>query len=189
MVAGLEFVGGIERWIPVVVVSVLVLPLGGLVTWLLARRRVQAGQPPNTAWPRTVAEVGIVVGTLPWLWMILTPVPNPPEFKPIPLLDIWQMLQQPPLTAFYQIVGNLLVFAAFGFLAPLRWSLTPARIMGIAALGSATVELLQWVLPLGRVASVDDILLNAVGAGLAALASRAVVGRFWSANSALSSVP
>jgi glycopeptide antibiotics resistance protein len=43
---------------------------------------------------------------------------------------------------------------------------------GVAAAGSVLIETLQYVLPLARVASVDDVLLNSAGAGLAALASR-----------------
>lgn len=189
MVAGLEVVGGIERWIPVVVVSVLALPAGVAFTWWLTRRRIRGGQPPRQAWPRTIAEVGIVVGTVPWVWMILTPVPALAELKLVPLLDIWQLLRGAPLYAFYQIVGNLLVFAAFGFLAPLRWPLTPLAVTGIAASGSALVETLQLVLGLGRVTSVDDVLLNAAGAGLAALISRLAVGRFWAARCRTVSVP
>jgi glycopeptide antibiotics resistance protein len=72
----------------------------------------------------------------------------------------------------YQIVGNLLVFAAFGFLAPIRWQIRPLWVVAAAAAASTTVETLQWVLGLGRVSSVDDVLVNAAGAGLAALCSR-----------------
>jgi glycopeptide antibiotics resistance protein len=42
----------------------------------------------------------------------------------------------------------------------------------LAAAGSILVELSQYVLRLERVSSVDDVLLNTAGAGLAALASR-----------------
>ncbi|MFC4629610.1 VanZ family protein [Promicromonospora alba] len=48
--------------------------------------------------------------------------------------------------------------------------------MAVLAAGvSTTVEALQYVLDLGRVASVDDVLVNTVGAVLAALCSR----RWW----------
>jgi glycopeptide antibiotics resistance protein len=47
----------------------------------------------------------------------------------------------------------------------------------VAATASVTVEILQYGLDLGRVSSIDDVLLNAAGAGLAALASR----RTWAA--------
>ena len=76
-----------------------------------------------------------------------------------------------------QIVGNLLVFAALGFLAPLRFAALASipRILALGACCSILVEVAQYVFRLDRVSSVDDVLLNAAGAGLAALASR----RWW----------
>ena len=64
---------------------------------------------------------------------------------------------------------------AYGFLAPVRWSIHPLWVVATAAAASATVEFLQWALHLGRVASIDDVLVNAAGAGLAAACSR----RWW----------
>jgi len=52
------------------------------------------------------------------------------------------------------------------------------RIVALAAGCSVLVEGAQYVLRLDRVSSVDDVLLNAAGAGLAALASR----RWWRAR-------
>ena len=49
------------------------------------------------------------------------------------------------------------------------------RILALAAGCSVLVETAQYVLPMDRVSSVDDVLLNAAGAGLAALVSR----RWW----------
>ena len=76
-----------------------------------------------------------------------------------------------------QVVGNLLVFAALGFFAPMRFAALASvpRILALAAGCSVLVETAQYVLRLDRVSSVDDVLLNAAGAGLAALASR----RWW----------
>jgi glycopeptide antibiotics resistance protein len=84
-----------------------------------------------------------------------------------------------------QIVGNLLVFAALGFLAPQRFAALASvpRILALAAGCSVLVETAQYVLLLDRVSSVDDVLLNAAGAGLAALASRP----WWQAAGASSS--
>lgn len=73
-----------------------------------------------------------------------------------------------------QIVGNLLVFAAFGAFAPLRWRLGLWQVLVLAALGSAAVEVLQYVLDLGRVSATDDVLINTLGAGLAHVAGRVV---------------
>jgi glycopeptide antibiotics resistance protein len=75
------------------------------------------------------------------------------------------------------IVGNLLVLAALGFFAPMRFAAL-ASVPRILALGvgcSVLVETAQYVLRLDRVSSVDDVLVNAAGAVLAALASR----RWW----------
>jgi glycopeptide antibiotics resistance protein len=103
----------------------------------------------------------------------------------VPLRDLLTILAGGPLTVTVQIVGNLLVFAALGFLAPLRFAALASvpRILALAAGCSVLVEAAQYVLRLDRVSSVDDVLLNAAGAGLAALASH----RWWRAPAGASS--
>ncbi|MEU7172190.1 VanZ family protein [Micromonospora tulbaghiae] len=161
----------------VVLLTVAALPAAALVVWLLARRR--GGTRP--AWRRSLAEVGIVYGTVPWVWMIMLPGDGagvvPGRVSLVPLRDLLTVLTGGPLTVTVQIVGNLLVFAALGFLAPLRFATLASvpRILALAAGCSAVVEVAQYVLRLDRVSSVDDVLLNTAGAGLAALASR----RWW----------
>jgi hypothetical protein len=163
----------------VVVLTVVALPLAGLLAGVLARRRRAAGTP--SAWRRSLAEVGIVYGTVPWVWMIL--LPNGGSGEPrarvnlVPLYDLAEVVSGEPLTATLQIVGNLLVFAAFGFFGPVRFAALASvpRILALAAAGSILVEFLQYALRLDRVSSVDDVLLNAAGAVLAALLSR----RWW----------
>jgi glycopeptide antibiotics resistance protein len=73
-----------------------------------------------------------------------------------------------------QVGGNLLVFAAAGFLLPVRWPVGIGTVLLAAAGVSAVVEGLQYALDLGRVSSVDDVLVNALGAGLAAALSKVV---------------
>jgi glycopeptide antibiotics resistance protein len=163
----------VQRWIPVVVIAVAALPVGLLVVAGLTRWR--AGRP--SARRHSVAEVGMVLGTLPWMWMILTPLPAPGELRLVPLADLADQVAGAPVTAFFQIGGNLLVFAAFGFFAPLRWPVSPWLVAAWAAGASLLVEAAQHVLALGRVSSVDDVLLNAAGAGLAALVGRRVNDR------------
>ncbi|WP_306522086.1 VanZ family protein [Streptomyces sp. ISL-12] len=91
----------------------------------------------------------------------------PARVSLIPLRDLLTMSTG-------QVVGNLLVFAALGFLAPLRFAALASvpRLLALAASCSALVETAQYVLRPDRVSSVDDVLLNTAGAGLAALASR-----------------
>ncbi|MGV9763818.1 VanZ family protein [Micromonospora tulbaghiae] len=161
----------------VVLLTVAALPAAAFVVWLLARRRGGAGP----AWRRSLTEVGIVYGTVPWVWMIMLPGDGagvvPGRVSLVPLRDLLTVLASGPLTVTVQIVGNLLVFAALGFLAPLRFAALASvpRILALAAGCSAVAEVAQYVLRLDRVSSVDDVLLNTAGAGLAALASR----RWW----------
>jgi len=103
--------------------------------------------------------------------MILTPSSAAGGLQLVPVVDLLQVLNGDPLTAFFQVGGNLLVFAAFGFFAPLRWPIGVGTVTLLAAGASIVVELLQYSLALNRVTSVDDVLLNAAGAGLAALLS------------------
>lgn len=171
--------GWVGTFTGVALITVAVLPLAALTVGVLARRRVVTGTAP--AWRRSLAEVGIVYGTVPWVWMIMLPGGRagtvPARVSLVPLRDLFTILAGDPLTATGQVVGNLLVFAALGFFAPLRFAALASgpRILALAAGCSVLVETAQYVLRLDRVSSVDDVLLNAAGAGLAALASR----RWW----------
>ena len=167
--------GGIGRWLPVVAVSVLTLPLAYPVYRLRVHQAVRRGVALALARRYSLAEVAMVVGTVPWLWMILTPSSGTGGLRLVPVIDLAQVLSHPGLTAFFQVGGNLLVFAAFGFFAPMRWRVGAGTVTLLAAGGSAVVESLQYTLALGRVTSIDDVLLNAAGAGLAALLSRRLV--------------
>ncbi|GHJ91415.1 hypothetical protein SNE510_09340 [Streptomyces sp. NE5-10] len=156
----------------VVLMTLVTLPLAVLVAWAVALRRRRAGV--AGAWRLSLAEVGMVHGTLPFLWMTMMPGGGagvaPPRVSLVPLRDLVVM-------GTLGIVGNLLVFAALGFFAPVRWAAvaSPARILALGAGCSVLVETAQYVLRLDRVSSVDDVLVNATGAVLAGLASR----RWW----------
>lgn len=116
----------------------------------------------------SLAEVGMVYGTVPPVWLILLPGDEDGAVvNMVPLRDLLTMDAG-------QIVGNLLVFAALGFLGPLRFAALASvrRVLALGAGCSILVETAQYILQLDRVSSVDDVLLNTVGAGLAALASR-----------------
>ncbi|WP_406394940.1 VanZ family protein [Streptomyces sp. NBC_00887] len=156
----------------VVLMTLVALPLSVLVVWVLARLRRPVGVP--SAWRKSVAEVGMVHGTVPFLWLTMMPGGGagivPARVSLVPLRDLVTM---GPLG----IVGNLLVFASLGFFAPMRFAALASlpRVLALGAGCSALVETAQYVLDLDRVSSVDDVLVNAAGAVLAALASR----RWW----------
>ena len=145
------------------------LPLPALLVWALASLRRAAGV--TSAWRRSLAEVGMVYGTVPMVWLTLQPGPEagiaPGRLSLIPLRDVATM---GPIG----IGGNLLIFAALGYFAPMRFAALASvpRILALGAGCSILVETAQYVLRLDRVSSVDDVPVNAAGAGLAALASR-----------------
>lgn len=161
----------------VVLMALVALPLSALLVWALARRRRASGVP--AAWRLSLAEVGMVHGTVPFVWMTMMPGAGagtvPGRVSAVPLRDL---LAMGPLG----IAGNLLVFAALGFFAPMRFTAVASarRILALGAGYSVLVETAQYVLRLDRVSSVDDVLVNATGAALAALASR----RWWRAPAA-----
>ncbi|GAA3387599.1 VanZ family protein [Cryptosporangium minutisporangium] len=156
-----------STWYGVVVVAAAALVPAAGVAIALARRRARRGAAHPWRW--SFAEVGLVVGTAPWLWMILTPRGSGRSVEAVPLVGLYAQLTGDPAVAVEQIGGNLLVFAAFGFCAPLRWDLRLPLVAALACAGSITVELLQYGLAIGRVTSVDDVLLNTLGATAAAL--------------------
>ena len=159
-----------QSWGHVLLAAALALPAAALAVVLLTRWR--AGS--DGAMRRSVVEVGAVAGTLPWLWMVLTPKPGEPQVALVPLRDLADQLAGHPVGALVQIGGNLLVLAAFGAFLPLRFTvLAPLhRITAAGAAASVTIELLQFALRLGRVSSVDDVLINTAGAVLGALLTR-----------------
>ena len=148
------------------------LPPAALLVWALAYRRRAVGV--SLAWRISVADVGLVYGTVPFIWMTLMPGPGagvvPGRVSLVPLRDLITM---GPLG----IGGNLLILAALGFFAPMRFAVLASvpRIVALGAGCSVVVETAQYVFQLDRVSSVDDVLVNAAGAVLAGLASR----RWW----------
>jgi glycopeptide antibiotics resistance protein len=104
--------------------------------------------------------------------MVMTPVSGAGGVRLVPLVDLFAVLQGSVQAAVVQVGGNLLVFAALGAFLPVRWPLGVMEVGAVACLGSVMIETVQWTLELGRVSSVDDVLLNTAGAVLAALVSR-----------------
>lgn len=155
-------------WGNVLVVWAIGLPVAAAVAALLIRWRLRRGVSRPEALRRTAAEAGIVIGTVPWMWMILTPIAAQRSASLIPLRDLLATLTDSPSRAVVQVGANLIVFLPLGFLVPLRFPRL-AGVLPMLALGaalSATLETAQYVLELGRISSVDDVLMNAAGAGV-----------------------
>lgn len=164
-----------------VYVSIALVPLGLLAAWALASTRIRAGAPARTAWRFSVAEVGAVAGTLPWLFLVLTPRGGDGGLQLVPFADLIELASAAPRTIVEQLVGNLLLFFLAGLFGPLRFRVGPLAVFAGAAVGAALVETAQFAFGTGRVASIDDVLLNATGALLGALISR----RWWRSSLAV----
>ncbi|MEJ2858576.1 MULTISPECIES: VanZ family protein [unclassified Saccharothrix] len=152
----------------VVLMTLVGLPVAALAVWVLAQRR------RARAWPMSLAEVGMVYGTVPWVWLTLMPGAQaglvPGRLSLVPFQDLLDMHT-------LGIIGNLLVLAALGAFAPMRFAALGSipRLLALGACCSTLIETAQYVLQLDRVSSVDDVLLNTAGAALAGLATR----RWW----------
>jgi hypothetical protein len=164
----------LARYEVVVLLTIAALPVAAAGAWVLARRRRRTGSTRAEAWRRSLAEVGLVHGTVPWVWLTLLPGSGAgQEAGAVSLVPLRDLATMPA----FQVVGNLLVLAALGALAPVRFAALASlrRVLLLAAACSIGIETAQHVLELGRVSSVDDVLLNTAGADLAALATR----RWW----------
>ncbi len=164
--------GLVGTYTGVAVLAVAAMPLVVLAVWVVVRLRVVRGRPPEAAWRTTVAEAGILYGTLPWVWMTLLPGSRAGEVTGavslVPFRDL-------PTMSTGQVLGNLVILAAFGWFAPRRFGVLASltRVTVVAAVLSAGIETAQYVLRLDRVSSVDDVILNAGGAAIAAALSLA----------------
>jgi glycopeptide antibiotics resistance protein len=118
-------------------------------------------------------------------WLTLTPRPGTPNTAPdwIPyaslkpvVANLWIVTRHPEylefidLEALKHVVGNVLLFIPLGWLLPVLWDgpISAGRIVAVAASTSLTVELWQLSIP-GRMTTVDDVILNALGAGIGAM--------------------
>lgn len=164
-----------ELWGNVIIAGTFALPLALAAILLLSRHRARAGHPAPLR--TSIADVGIVVGTAPWIWMILTPSDGPNGVGLVPFEDLADVAAGSWQTVSVQVGGNLLVFAALGALLPVRTAAMASigRVAAVAAAFSVLAELLQYILRLGRFSSVDDVILNTAGAAIFALITR----RWW----------
>ncbi|WP_125114586.1 VanZ family protein [Agathobaculum sp. Marseille-P7918] len=111
--------------------------------------------------------VGLVTG--PSLYQLLVGRLPVPKLELIPFADMIAIVSDqdsPGLGAVANIAGNAVLLAPLGFLLPLFWSyFDGAKRTILFGFGmSLSIELIQLVA--GGVTSVDDLILNTVGAAL-----------------------
>lgn len=111
--------------------------------------------------------VGLVTG--PSLYQLLVGRLPAPKLELIPFADMIAIMSDPDspgLGVVANIAGNAVLLAPLGFLLPLFWSyFDRAKCTILFGFGmSLSIELIQLVA--GGVTSVDDLILNTVGAAL-----------------------
>ncbi|MFJ9390657.1 VanZ family protein [Nocardioides sp. NPDC101246] len=153
----------------VVLLTMLAFPVAVLAVPVLAALRRIFGVAWRRAWGHSLAEVAIVYGTVPGVLLTLLPGNNGILSGNVSLVPFEDMSTMGPIG----LIGNLLIFAALGFFGPIRFPALRSvwRVLVLATAASVSIEVLQHLLPLGRVSSVDDVILNAGGATVAAVLS------------------
>ena len=98
------------------------------------------------------------------------------EVRVVPGNDLGVALQASPgdVLPWLQLLGNLLLLAPFGALAPVRFAGFGGwgRVLAGALAVTCGIEFLQDTVLTGRVVSADDVLLNTAGAVLGAVLTR-----------------
>ena len=141
------------------------------------RAGVESGQRQpgrRSGWVRLAALVYVAALALVTL-LPIAPVRRPSDYEPqlVPFEGILGELRDSPVERLAELFGNVLLFAPLGFLLPL---LVPAirrwwQALAVGAGVSLLIELYQLAWPRVRKASVNDVVVNALGAllGFAAL--------------------
>ena len=91
----------------------------------------------------------------------------------VPFSDIYRVVTRAPTSAYEdltQLVGNIVLFVPFGWLLPALWAgmRSMRSVVAVGAAFSLLIELAQQFIP-GRWTSIDDVVLNTVGAAIGAL--------------------
>jgi glycopeptide antibiotics resistance protein len=125
-------------------------------------------------WVR-LAALAFVAALVLLTLLPIAPVRRPTSYEPqvVPFEGIRGELKDSPVAYLAELFGNVLLFVPLGFLLPL---LVPAmrrwwQALAVGAGVSLLIELYQLAWPGVRKASVNDLLMNALGAvlGFAAL--------------------
>jgi hypothetical protein len=146
-------------------VTVLVI---GIVVAVVVASRIETGHHRRRAIRKsTIASVALLGASFTWL-AALTPVGE----------GTGRYLDMSPMGSFHadnplalsHLTGNLLLLTWVGLCLPaLLPSLTWKRTVGAVAALSIAIEVAQYAVAMGRVASIQDFILNVTGGAIAAL--------------------
>jgi glycopeptide antibiotics resistance protein len=169
-------------WVFVVVGLAVLAALAVVVVGV--RVRTARGEPTVLAAIDALVLGGLLLAVASTLTFTLVPQPDGPggahSWNLVPFASTSRIAASSvdALVAVRILLGNVLLFVPVGFFVALyRRSSHPLRSALVASLGlSLVVEVTQAALPLGRVANVDDVILNVAGGLIGAIVALAVWG-------------
>lgn len=147
--------------------------------------RLRAGKPRAIARRLAALDVALGLTVVVILALTLAPYrplgagisfPNP-EPNLMPVVPLWRELTGPHGSGVVvDTLGNGALFAPLGTLLRARFpALTVVGAVAMSAALSVTIEVTQYILPTGRVADINDVIVNTIGALLGAVAVRAAL--------------
>ncbi|WP_025274780.1 VanZ family protein [Haloglycomyces albus] len=140
---------------------VLGLLCGAILVMAWRRARTDRSRRP---WAIAAWDIAACVVTLPLVVMALTPTDAPAVvLYTVPFTDMTNLGTQWDYVA-VQIGGNLVLFAVLTAALLVRFPLRPVHALLIGFTLSLAIETVQYVSSNGRVASIDDLMLNSLGA-------------------------
>lgn len=153
--------------LPALLVGLMV----ALVVCVMYRRRVRGDWTSTTAARTGVVELIVLGDLLCYLLLTWTPGHAPQRaLNLIPFREYSEYLSDPEMTApLTEILGNVVLLAPLAAVAWYKWRRLESlwRTVGLVAVIALVTETYQFVTDSGRVASITDVLSQAMGAALA----------------------
>ena len=158
--------------------ELLWVSIPGLLVVAFATTRLRRAAGSSLHNIRVVARALLVVISLIAAVMLFSPVTKTvhARFLDLHLLTTMRTSLDNHIM-FSQMVGNLLLLSWLGFLLPIAFRpVRPWMAVLIAAATSVAIEAVQYVIAVGRVSSISDVVFNTIGAAAGALAAKALCG-------------
>ena len=115
--------------------------------------------------------IGFTVTLVGMILVTLMPTDHPNQLTQlVPFASIIETMQYAtPAAIVNSLVMNIILFIPFGFFVYIL-SRRPLLATVLACLMSISIEVLQYVLPIGRISNIDDVILNTLGGIIGMLA-------------------
>ena len=165
------FFRAITPLLPLIPIGLVVVAVAISALGTFRRRR---GRPARDAF--VSAALDVLLGASILSVLLLTLLPSIDAGRSTELIPFHRGFRRSATNA--EMAANMVLFVPLGAFAPARWPVLDGwgRVLLGALAFSGTIEILQFVLALGRQASTTDVILNVAGAALGYLGLLAVRG-------------